>query len=381
MSAPAPSRQKSPVLAPRRTRPRAEPSPPSGQTPVDGGEPAGDLNHVDAASLEIVRRRRGRGFSYHAPDGARIGDSETLSRIRGLAVPPAYRDVRIAADPRAHLQAVGLDDMDRLQYRYHSEWEAVREATKADRLAIVLACLPRLRRAVARDLADRRLSRNKALAVAVALIDAGAIRVGCEVYLKSSGSRGAATLIKRDVALVGDTIRLGFKGKGGRDIACTVEDARLARALRRISKLPGRRLLQYLDEAGLPRRIGAADVNGYLRKVARRPISAKDLRMLSASAAAAERLVEMDPEPSQDRRRRQLAAVMSEVSRHLANTPAVVRKSYVHRLVVDGFLSGALKKTWKGARSDGARQRIENALHRLIRAEQSGDEARKPISP
>lgn len=330
------------------------------------GVAAEGLVMVEAADLAIQRRRRGAGFTYHRPDGSRVTDAETLARIRSLAIPPAYRDVRIAEDPKAHLQAVGRDDKDRLQYRYHPAWEAVREEVKADRLGLVLASLPKIRRAVARDLADRRLSRRKALAAAVALIDASAIRVGCEAYLETSGVRGAATLMKRDVTVEGHRIRLGFRGKGGKDVACVIVDPRLARALARFGELPGRRLLKWLDDGGRPRRISAGEVNAYLRAAAGRPVSAKDLRMLAASASAAEQFVAMEPESSESRRRRQLAAVMAQVSRHLANTPAVVRKSYVHKVVVESFLDGTLKKTFARARKDGGRGRIENALRTLV---------------
>jgi DNA topoisomerase I len=58
---------------------------------------------------------------------------------------------------------------------------------------------------------------------------------------------------------------------------------------------------------------------------------------------------------------------MAHVAEHLANTPAVVRKSYVHGLVIDGFLDGSLKQSFQVSRSTGDRDRIENALHRLIR--------------
>ena len=60
-----------------------------------------------------------------------------------MAVPPAYRDVRYSADPSSHLQAVGIDAAGRLQYRYHVDWEKVREQRKAHRLARLVAALPK----------------------------------------------------------------------------------------------------------------------------------------------------------------------------------------------------------------------------------------------
>src|SRR5215218_6459974 len=83
---------------------------------------------VGAGDLAWRRQRCGRGFRFVDKSGATIRDSETLTRLKSLAVPPAYRNVRFAADPQAHLQAVGEDDAGRTQYRYHPRWEEVREA-------------------------------------------------------------------------------------------------------------------------------------------------------------------------------------------------------------------------------------------------------------
>ena len=67
-------------------------------------------------------------------------------------MPPAYADVRFAADASAHLQAVGTDAAGRLQYRYHPKWTEVREALKARRLAGLARSLPDIERAIARAL-------------------------------------------------------------------------------------------------------------------------------------------------------------------------------------------------------------------------------------
>ncbi|OYY07427.1 MAG: hypothetical protein B7Y70_14785, partial [Rhizobiales bacterium 35-68-8] len=85
--------------------------------------------------LTLTRRRAGRGFSYRDADGRPIRDPDVLRRLASLAVPPAYGEVRYAADPCGHLQAIGRDAAGRLQYRYHPGWEKVREWRKARRLA------------------------------------------------------------------------------------------------------------------------------------------------------------------------------------------------------------------------------------------------------
>src|SRR5687768_285000 len=92
------------------------------------------LRTVSSDALPIVRRRMGKGFGYFDANGCRISDPAILDRIRRLAIPPAYEDVRIAARANDHLQAVGRDQAGRVQYRYHADWEHVREEQKADQL-------------------------------------------------------------------------------------------------------------------------------------------------------------------------------------------------------------------------------------------------------
>lgn len=317
--------------------------------------------------LVITRRRSGKGFFYIDENGKRIADAAVVARIKSLAIPPAYEGVKIAADPKLHLQATGRDEAGRLQYRYHPDWDAVRETRKVERLDRVIEALPKLRRAVQRDMASPKLGKRKALAAAVALIDETHIRVGCETYVRSNKAYGASTLLKRHVRVRGEGVELAFRGKGGKDVTLRMRSPRLARALSRLGSLPGRRLFQYRGEDGKVRRITAVDVNAYLREITGLPVTAKDLRQLGASASAAEELVEVEPAASETGRRRQLAAVMRAISDRLSNTPAVVRKSYVHAVVVEGFASGALRKAYDGARGRPGLRRAEKAVAGLVK--------------
>lgn len=324
------------------------------------------LTMVQAEDLTITRRRTAKGFCYLDGKGRRIKSSSVLQRIRALAIPPAYEDVRIAADRNAHLQAIGRDEAGRTQHRYHPEWDAVREDRKIARLARLIDALPRIRTAVRRDMASRKLDKTKAVACAVAMIDAGHIRVGGEAYARTNGSHGAATLLKRHVDVRGARLELSFIGKGAKSIECSIDDPGLARAVKRIKSLPGRRLLRFKAEDGGSHPIRSSDINAYLRHVAGVPVTAKDLRTLAASASAAEHLVDVEPAASEGGQRRQLAAVMRAVSEQLSNTPAVVRKSYVHAVVVQAFTTGALKRTYDRTRPGHRVRRIERTLGALV---------------
>lgn len=303
---------------------------------------AGGLRYANVDGLTVVRRRRGRGFTYLDAAGKRVRDSETIQRVLSLAIPPAYTDVRIAPRADQHIQAVGRDEAGRLQYVYHPSWEAVREARKQGRLAELCAVLPALRRRLARTLRKPGPGREKALAAAVMLIDRTYIRIGNSGYLQSGRSRGAATLLKSNVRCDGDEVHLSFHGKRRIRVECSIRAPALARALRELGAIPGRRLFQYRDEHGKTRRISAGDINAWLQDVTGAAVTAKDFRTLAATAAAGETLCATEPAPRARQRARQVADVMGGIAEALGNTPAVVRRSYVHRRLVDAFERGEL---------------------------------------
>jgi DNA topoisomerase-1 len=215
------------------------------------------LRHVSSDVLSIRRRRCGKGWTYLAPDGRTIRDRAIVRRLARLAVPPAYADVLYAEDPAAHLQAIGRDAAGRLQYRYHTDWEKVREIRKAARLARLADVLPRIRRSVGQHLSAPEPTRESALAAVIELVACSAIRPGSESYARQHGTRGATTLLKSNVTLDDTLIRLTFTAKGGQKVVKEVVCPRLSKALEVLRQVPGRRLFQYRTENGSVRAVKA----------------------------------------------------------------------------------------------------------------------------
>jgi DNA topoisomerase IB len=114
------------------------------------------------------------------------------------------------------LQAVGRDAAGRLQYRYHPQWEDVRESSKARRLARLAHALPQVRRSIGQYLAADQQTREFACAAVIELVACSAIRPGGEDYRRLHGTRGAATLLKSNVSIYGEAISLRFRSKGGK---------------------------------------------------------------------------------------------------------------------------------------------------------------------
>lgn len=337
------------------------------------------LTLVTPGELTIRRRRRGKGFVYLRPGGQTIRDPKTKARLDGLAVPPAYANTFFAADPAAHIQAIGTDEAGRLQYRYHPDWTEVREALKARRLMHLIEALPEMRRTVAKDLERGDASRRHALAAAVQLVERTAIRAGNAIYEKASGSRGAATLRKGDVTIEGDRIFLAFRAKGGKNVERQITEPKLARVLKRFMKLPGKRLFQFKDRAGKVRAISSADVNDYLKTASRRSISLKDFRTLVASSAAVEELAATEPARDERQRKAQINCAVKLVAEELANTPAVARKSYVHASVIDAFADGRLRRLAKQVKAKAFAPRRERLLLKVVKG--ALRRGRKPSPP
>ena len=302
------------------------------------------LRYVARDALTICRERRGKGWTYRNATGRVIRNPSILRRLARLAVPPAYKSVLYAADPAAHLQAVGRDAAGRLQYRYHPDWEKVREQRKARRLAHLAESLPRIRRSLGQLLAGTEPSKELALAAVIELVSCSAIRAGRETYLRQRKTRGAATLLKSNVVIAGDSVTLRFRGKGGKFITKEFKCPRLVGAIECLRTLPGTRLFQYRAENGEVRQVRARDANAFLREIAGFNVSLKDFRTLIASAGILEMLARLKPARSEQQRRKQVLQAIRVAADDLHNTPAICRRSYAHGAVIAAFEDGVLER-------------------------------------
>lgn len=305
------------------------------------------LRYVSDGAPGYRRRRTRSGFVYFDADGSRLRDREELARIAKLAIPPAYEDVWICANPRGHLQATGRDARGRKQYRYHPQWRRVRDGSKFARMVEFGDALMRLRRRVNTDLAAPGLSREKVLALIVRLLDVTRVRIGNDSYARSNGSFGLTTLHNRHLRAVGKTgLRLAFPGKGGLMHDVQIEDPRLAAIVRRCHQLPGHRLFQYLDEAGECHPVDSGQVNDYLRDAMGGSFTAKDFRTWAATSQAVSVLLRVEVDESASKRA--VRSIELETCRKVAadmrNTPAVCRKSYIDPQVFSMWRSGTLHR-------------------------------------
>lgn len=286
------------------------------------------LIFVDDSLPGITRRGAGRGFAYYDVDGKLIKDRRERARLNSIALPPAYVDAWYCPAPNGHILATGYDAKGRKQYRYHPDFRLKQEGEKFDKCLAFGSLLPLVRARVEDDLAVRFLTRDRAVASVIRLLDLGAVRVGNEGYAQRNRSYGATTLRRRHAELTGNTLRLRYKGKGGKQREVTLTDGSLARVVRKMHDLPGQKLFQYFDEDGDLQAVDSSDVNEYLRETMAEDFTAKNFRTWHASVMAFRCLAEAED-------RLTISSLLECVAQHLGNTPAVTRKSYIHPAVIE----------------------------------------------
>src|SRR3954452_15640221 len=256
------------------------------------------LRRSDCSGPGLRRVRRGRGFSYVDEHGRSIRNPDELSRLKGLAIPPAWNDVWICPDPLGHLQATGVDDAGRKQYRYHDRWRTRRDQQKFDEMLGFARALPLMRKRIARDLRGDELTEKRVLACAARLLDLGFFRVGGESYAVENASFGLATIRREHVTIEDGAVRFDYPAKSGQRRVQSIADDPV---LDIVSKLRRRRggspeLLAFRDG----RRwvdVRSDDINEYVKKVSgNEGVSAKDFRTWNATVLAAIAITQLGSE-------------------------------------------------------------------------------------
>jgi DNA topoisomerase I len=328
-------------------------------------------------------RRRGskqKGFRYEDTQGRVITDPSELSRICSLAIPPAWKHVRIAPRARSRLQAVGLDTAGRIQYKYHPAFILRQQRKKYEKIERFGHHLPGLRRQTNEHMALDGLPRERVLAVVIRLINDLYFRVGSEASVKRYRTYGVTTLRNRHLEIkAGGRLIFNFVGKHYVRHRRIIVDEEMAVILKDLKALGGAKLFEYVGEDGQVRAITPRDVNEYIKVATGPAFSAKDFRTWGGTLMAAIQLAEMGAVRDEKTARRNIAQAVKRVAEHLGNTPAVCRNCYIHPAVFDHYVRGETLEEFRPRRERYIRRLEmeygpeERALLKLFGAKAFGD--------
>jgi len=283
-----------------------------------------------------TRKKNRKKFDYFLGE-ARVTDQEVIDRINSLVIPPAWKDVQIAKIKSAKVQATGKDSAGRTQAIYHPTFRATQEQKKFARLVEFGKKLPGLRAQVQKDMAKQSLSKEKVLATIVRLMDEAYFRVGNESYARDHQSYGVTTLRRKHTNIRTTTVTFDFIGKSGKRQQKTIKDRRFVRIMKQLDELPGHEVFQYLDTEGKKHSITSNDVNLYIKEHTGGDFTAKDFRTWGGTLIATSTLA-LAKETTKKGREKAIVQCVKEVAKHLGNTPAVARSSYIDPRILNTYL-------------------------------------------
>jgi DNA topoisomerase-1 len=284
-----------------------------------------------------------KGFRYQSADGKRPSRDD-LARINDLKIPPAWTDACINANAGGAVQAVGKDAAGRWQYLYHETHVRRSEKKKFERLIEFAESLPAMRRAVAKDLRQPGLARERVMAGIMRILSLSFIRPGSQLYASENGSYGIATLRPKHVQVKGDTVIFDFPGKSGVKQHRELRDRRVAKLIRELLKQSAREVFAFRNGDDQLIDVKRRHINQYIKEVMGHNFSAKDFRTWAGTLICACALAKSAEKLNGHKtmRKRQWAAAIKETAEALGNTPAVCRKSYVCPLIRTRFEKGVV---------------------------------------
>ena len=306
-----------------------------------------NLLYVHDSEPGIKRIKKGKYFDYLADEVTPVKDQDALSRIKNLVIPPAWENVWICIYPNGHLQATGVDQKNRKQYKYHNSWNYLRNHTKYYRLYQFGKVLPAIRLQLEKDLSLPGLPQEKVLAAVVSLIERTNIRVGNSMYEKLYGSFGLTTLKDKHVTIDHSNLRFSFKGKKGVYHDISIKNRKLSNIVKTCREIPGKELFQYFTNNGERRTIDSGMVNEYIKKISGQDFTAKDFRTWSGTLHAFLAFKELGFYETAFEAKKKVAEALEIVSKKLGNTKNVCRKYYVHPVILSLYEDRSLEKYLK----------------------------------
>jgi DNA topoisomerase-1 len=286
-----------------------------------------------------ITRENVEGEFVYRDNGRLIRSKREISRIRKLAIPPAWTDVEISRSSSSKVLARGIDAAGRTQILYSPAFRRKQEKKKFARILLFAERLPQLRKQVEKDLRRRRLDEDKVVACVVKLIDQEFFRVGNREYARRHGHYGATTLRRKHTDVSATKVTFDFIGKSGKRHVKTVRDPQIVRVISQLEQMPGYEIFRFFDEDGILHDVDSKRVNAYVKRHMGKDFSAKDFRTWGGTLLATSALLAAESDEN-TKDAEIIRDVVGHVAERLGNTPAVTRESYIDPRVFRAFEDG-----------------------------------------
>ena len=298
--------------------------------------------------MNIERKKKGKQFIY-MNKGSIIKDKKILDRINKLVIPPAWRNVLIANSSKDKVQCIGVDDKNRKQYKYHSDYVKYKSDKKYyDTLIQFGKQINSIREDILRILRKRIWDLEKTTAFVIYIIDMCHLRIGNEKYKEENNSYGITTLERRHININTTSVYFDFVGKKGVENTCVFKEKKIISLFRSLDNefkpKQNDTFFKYYNSNGSIYNISSSHINDFLKQYG--DFSAKNFRTWSANEFIIKYLyniLDNLPEEYEELSERNCSIIINKcvdnVSEKLNNTRAICKKSYICNDIFDDFKS------------------------------------------
>jgi DNA topoisomerase I len=322
---------------------------------------------------KMYKIHKGKSSYYVDKQKHKIQNKAQLNRIKELRIPPAWKQVVISKVPQSKVQAIGFDDKGRTQYIYSSKHKELSSSEKYKRVKLLGLNMHKIKKALKLELQKPGFTKNKVIALIIMIIIITSLRIGNEINLKLYKSYGLTTLLKKHIQISPNNVSIKFIGKKGVENYAVIKDTFIRNVINqwrtKFRPLQNTPFFTYISGNGTHYTITAPDVNKYIKKFG--PYTAKDFRTYNANVKL---LQELDNIPISNKFKdikkthikTNIAQAMKQVAKYLNNTPAVCKKEYCSKNIVNKYIENPISfkkkiETMKNAKNLGNGNKYERS--------------------
>jgi DNA topoisomerase-1 len=300
---------------------------------VGGREDSYDIrNYKDG----IFRKKINDKFIYYYIKNNKEISQKDLNRIKKLGIPPAWENLWVTIDPKSKIQAVGIDNKGRKQYRYHTDYIEIAEKKKFLRLLDFIKSLPNLENYIKIHSKLNIYDKLKVITTMLKIVKLTYMRVGKEQYARENKSYGISSLKKTHMKINGDIINFNFKGKSKQRLNYVLINHDIKSHLQILQKLEGEKLFQYIDIDNKIKKITDKDLNEYIQTFMGKDFTIKDFRTYAANYHFINFLLNETKKrlPNNDKiMKKNILTSLKKTAKFLKHTKAISKKSYVMNFI------------------------------------------------
>jgi DNA topoisomerase-1 len=273
-------------------------------------------------------------FYFHK-NGQKVTDEKTLQRLSKFVVPPAWKNVWYASNPKCHIQVHGIDGGGKKQYILSEKWILYTNSEKFNRMKNFIKNINHFKRKI--KLYDTFISKETLIKLLFNLLIDLHIRVGNEIYAEQNKTYGLTTLRQKHCIKSDKNYIFKFIGKSYIEHSINIPPEYNVWINNLIveGKQNKNKPLFYYYENGIIHTIQSDELNQFLKNNMGKEYTCKDFRTYSANMLFIKSFLKNAKNKIKSNPYKIVLQSIDESAKLLGHTRSISRKSYISNTLID----------------------------------------------